>query len=393
MDEAARRLILGLHNAGYQYTAAVTGGGAQAMAMLLNVPGSSRALLEVLVPYHTQSLAEFLGCEPEQSCSADTAQLMARRALERAAVLAPGQRVAGIGCTASLVTDRPKQGDHRFHIAVATENGVSTWSLTLNKGSRDREGEEALLDAILLDAMAAVFGVHERIGPTLLEGEKLLVENHPADEQLARLYRSEISALCVEVLTEASLEAVRASLNAIRTQLLFPGSFNPLHEGHLGCATAAARRTGLPVAYEIGVENVDKPPLIVEDVCRRVAQFRGKAPVWLTRAPTFAAKAPLFPGTTFVVGSDTAERLLQPRYYGGSETQLLAALESIRVQGCRFLVVGRYDAESGRFQTLDDLPIPPSLRDLFDAVPESEFRLDVSSTEVRARQKGNEDTC
>src|SRR5687767_15893971 len=111
MDEAARRLILGLHDAGYQYTAAVTGGGAQAMAMLLNVPGASRALFEVLVPYHPQSLSEFLGHEPGQSCSADTARLMATRALARASALVQGPNLAGICCTASLATDRPKKGD------------------------------------------------------------------------------------------------------------------------------------------------------------------------------------------------------------------------------------------------------------------------------------------
>src|SRR5437764_12725625 len=99
MDPATRRLIESLHDASYQYVLAVTGGGTQAAAHLLNVPGGSRTILEVLVPYHVHSLSEFLGDEPEQSCSPETSRLMARRAFERARSLVPGAITAGIGCT------------------------------------------------------------------------------------------------------------------------------------------------------------------------------------------------------------------------------------------------------------------------------------------------------
>ena len=50
---------------------------------------------------------------------------------------------------------------------------------------------------------------------------------------------------------------------------------------------------------------------------RRVAQFAEVGPVWLTRAATFAEKAALFPGAAFVLGWDTAVRVIDPKYYGG----------------------------------------------------------------------------
>src|SRR5262249_3975068 len=116
MDDLTHRLILGLHHAPYQFVAAVTGGGLQALATLLNVPGGSRTVLEIVVPYHEEALIDFLGQEPEQSCSPETSRLMARRAFRRARHLLPQGRVAGVGCTAGLATDRPKRGDHRFHL-------------------------------------------------------------------------------------------------------------------------------------------------------------------------------------------------------------------------------------------------------------------------------------
>src|SRR5947208_570464 len=96
---------------------------------------------------------------------------------------------------------------------------------------------------------------------------------------------------------------------------LLPGSFNPLHHGHTGLAAAAAAHLGVPVAFELSLANVDKPELDPDEAARRVAQFAGVGPVWVTRAATFAAKADLFPGAAFVLGWDTAARLIDPRYY------------------------------------------------------------------------------
>src|SRR5579871_3179174 len=108
MDLAVRQLIESLHRSAPKYVLALTGGGTSAAANLLAVPGGSRSVLEVLVPYHENALADFLGHSPEQYCSESTAVTMANRASERASWLAPRDVVAGVGCTASLATDRPK---------------------------------------------------------------------------------------------------------------------------------------------------------------------------------------------------------------------------------------------------------------------------------------------
>src|SRR5262245_56754647 len=112
MDRAS--LIAKIHNTPVMAVIIVTGGGAQAVADILAVPGASRTLLEALVPYSEKSLAEFLGSLPAQAVSVDTAAALAQAAYRRATTLRENDAVPviGLSCTATLVTDRPKKGDH-----------------------------------------------------------------------------------------------------------------------------------------------------------------------------------------------------------------------------------------------------------------------------------------
>lgn len=162
---------------------------------------------------------------------------------------------------------------------------------------------------------------------------------------------------------------------------LLPGSFNPLHHGHEALASAAAEILGREVVFELSVLNVDKPPLTHAEAARRAAQFTGRWRVLLTRAPRFIEKARLFPGNAFIIGWDTALRLVQPRYYGDSEAAMHAALDEMRDLGMHFLVAGR--SSNGDFLTLADAPPPEAYAAMFEAIPESRFRADVSSTELR----------
>jgi hypothetical protein len=193
---------------------------------------------------------------------------------------------------------------------------------------------------------------------------------------LTALQRGDIPLLCHDA-------HGRLHSQAPLPRALLCGSFNPLHDGHRQLAAFAAGRLGVPVDFELGIINADKAPLSLDEVRRRVEQFVGLGPVWLTRTPTFAAKARLFAGVTFVVGADTAERVVAPRFYGDSADAMNRALADIRTAGCRFLVAGRADA-SGRFVAPEGLQIPVDSLDLFAFIAESEFRLDVSSTQLRA---------
>lgn len=153
-------VVAAIHGTDLQIVLAVTGGGVAAITDLLGMSGASRTVLEVTVPYATSSLAELIGGEPEQATSVATARDMATACHDRAVALAePGTFVAGVGCTAALVTDRPKRGQHRAHVAVATADTTTSWSITLDKGARDRAGEDRVVADLVLRAIATTAGV------------------------------------------------------------------------------------------------------------------------------------------------------------------------------------------------------------------------------------------
>ena len=173
--------------------------------------------------------------------------------------------------------------------------------------------------------------------------------------------------------------AVPAQAAWLEPRCLLPGSFNPVHEGHRRMlAMAADRLDAAGAAFELAIVNPDKPPLAREDTARRLARFAGSEAVWLTRAPTFPEKARIFPGVAFAVGVDTIVRIAEPRYYGGIE----GLGRALSVLGrCRFLVFGRRTGST--FETLESVTLPAPLRAICDGLPESDFRADISSTELR----------
>src|ERR1700704_3776092 len=209
-DAAWQQTISAIHASGRKAALAITGGGSGAVGELLRVPGGSRLLIEAQGPY--DALA------PEQASSADTAIAMARSARARAARLVPADTdLVGLGATAALVSDRPRRGEHRFHIAFANAAGLAHCTGVMAKGRRDRAAEEDLVARAIVLWLAHACGVAAPSPRSLLE----------ADEHFAQDVVATVDT--IDQLVAGELDRVTAlpdgqmMLSAPRPLVLMPG--------------------------------------------------------------------------------------------------------------------------------------------------------------------------
>ncbi|MFM7207308.1 MAG: CinA family protein [Planctomycetaceae bacterium] len=381
------RLIAELAAARRRLVVVCTGGGSAMIPHLVTSPGASAVVLDAEVPYARQAVDRLLGGPQESYCSVKTARRLAAAAWQRATQVdtaeAGSAAAVGVAITGSLKTTTPKRGRHRVCAAVQTLEATHQAELELERDARTRADEELVAATLGFDVLAHAVGLPDecrgRLAAILLPGERVTRDSAVAPPAWRDLYAG-------------SRVAVAASGDDLPLAggLVFPGSFDPLHEGHRLMARIAEEIAERPLAWEISVTNVDKPLLDHISIRDRAAQFPGQR-LWLTRAARFVEKLAIFPESTFVMGADTYERLADPRYYGGSAAAATEAVETIAARAGGLIVFGR--SRDGVFEDAARLEVPRRLRDLSYFVSQREFRLDVSSTDLRRRDEARREAA
>jgi hypothetical protein len=368
-----------LHQSPWKGVFIITGGGSEFLAQLLSEAGASATVLDAQIPYSTAALRQILGATPDQACSDATARAMAMMAFQRALELtsldpdagSEESQLFGLGITASLATIRSKRGAHRAHLAIQTAGETWTLELPLNA---DRASEEAQLVATIWQLLAQTlhFPHHEPLQKT---------QTTSSAAPLADAVRTVAAPVWRDLILGDAVAIASADHDG---QLLLPGAFNPLHEGHRQMLEIAEALTGRRGAFELSIANVDKPVLDYQEIAARLAQF--DSPVWLTHLPTFIEKARHFRGATFVVGLDTLLRIADERYYT-SEVAMFEAFEEFEALDTRFVVFGR-NLDPASFKVLDDVVahLPPTLASRCVGVDAETFNNPLSSSTLRRRQ-------
>ena len=73
-------------------------------------------------------------------------------------------------------------------------------------------------------------------------------------------------------------------------KIIFSGSFNPLHEGHIKIKELAEKRLGKDLSYEICINNEDKSPLSFYELKNTINQFQENESLVITNKGKFSEK-------------------------------------------------------------------------------------------------------
>ena len=229
-------LIKKIHESKYKLVYVSSGGGTNAVSSFLKVPGASNTVLESYIPYSKKSMDIFLNKKPDHYCSLSTCLSMSANAYKKCMQIEQDintKYLIGVAVTASLATTYNKIGEHKFYIAIQTESYTKSISCILEKGKRTREEEEELITEYVLSLIAESCGIKKALP---IHDESIELQETKARRSWKKLLNNKINFVSSDKSTP---------------ELIFPGSFNPLHDGHLKMRELAEKKTGMRATFEI----------------------------------------------------------------------------------------------------------------------------------------------
>ncbi len=408
LDPIVHQSLVQLRSSGKKFYIAQSGSCGGLVPALESIPGASKFLAGARFCNDCEDTADFLEMTPEKFVDANVAELLAAKAYWKCLEYArrrgePNAEVIGVGMTAAIEKDRHSEGTKRVHICIYTPGRVENRYETFWKLSEDasfevramKRAEEAqFCDLFVFNAILSFLG--QPVSNKNLQAPLIGTELAPLDQ--LKVDRSK-PCIIARMMNEFPFgyvawnghypPMVRESLGERFPMqrvvecgsqvILVPGSYRPLHHGHIDLARMVSQMTGRTAVFEISVSHPDK---VVDEaeIEGWMNQFRGFAPIVVDQAPLYIEKARMYPGVPIAMGADAVLKLLDQKYYGGTLQGLIDVLEEFRRLGTIFYVNGRLDETTGQFVTLSDIPIPARYRDLFREVS---MRVDMSSTKLR----------
>lgn len=392
------QLVTAIHASPNMGVIIVTGGGTEIFPLLLKHGGGSATLLDGLIPYTEAKSIQILGGKPDKLVSEQATRMMAMAAYQEAVKLSSGSSKPLFGLASSSILQRtPTEREGREHVIyVALQTLYKTISATLVIGSQD----DFRLN-ILKENTDLIRTIEEKINATMILN--LLVrectENDPIkigfglDEKIIYRYSHEniLSSLLNGSVNRIGFDVFNGEIIRTRplnfskenikikssepSSFILPGSFNPCHSGHKDIAKHVEIQYGCVVDFELSIGNWDKPMLDFISLEERIKTC-GTRTVWVTNAPRFIDKAEIFPNTTFIVGYDTAKRLVDSRV----NKDVMYDLERLNSLNTKFIVFGR--EVDGEYKSgVKEFPV--EFQCMAHAIKDPLKSFDISSTKIR----------
>ena len=175
IDKLLEKQIIKIHNTDVSIGIVATGGGMQSISWLLSVPGASKTMVFVEVPYSITAVRKFTG-QSKSFVNIETAYNFAQNAYQKSNNLleTPNKNVLGIGWSSALTTNRIRRGKNVCYIALCTNTQEIGVFLELKKDIRTRWEEDILVSKVIIMQISRVLKLPFEIEMELLPDENVV---------------------------------------------------------------------------------------------------------------------------------------------------------------------------------------------------------------------------